>query len=143
MCNNDCLQGCDLAMDMYVLCDALETQILFTIQENHSLHGKYVCQINNFSFAVGKVILVSQIEQLHFFHNLYSSIFCRSFVHKSYMLDSPGGSVQLSSDSQSCPTLCGPMDCRMPGLPVHHQLQELFKLTSIESVMPFNHLIRC
>ena len=31
MCNNDCLQGCDLAMDMYVLRDALETQILFTI----------------------------------------------------------------------------------------------------------------
>ena len=31
MCNNNCLQGCDLAMDMYVLYDALETQILFTI----------------------------------------------------------------------------------------------------------------
>ena len=36
---------------------------------------------------------MSQIEQLHFFHNLYSSIFYRLFVHKSYMLGSPGGSV--------------------------------------------------
>ena len=33
-------------------------------------------------------------------------------------------SVQLSSVAQSCPTLCDPMDCRTPGLPVHHQLPE-------------------
>ena len=26
--------------------------------------------------------------------------------------------------AQSCPTLCDPMDCSMPGLPVHHQLPE-------------------
>ena len=31
-------------------------------------------------------------------------------------------SVQLNSVAQSCPTLCDPMDCSMPGLPVHHQL---------------------
>ena len=30
-----------------------------------------------------------------------------------------------SSVAQSCPTLCNPMDCNMPGLPVHHQLPEL------------------
>ena len=34
-------------------------------------------------------------------------------------------SVQLSSVAQSCLTLCNPMDCSMPGLPVHHQLPEL------------------
>ena len=34
-------------------------------------------------------------------------------------------SIQFSSVTQSCPTLCDPMDCSMPGLPVHHQLQEL------------------
>ena len=33
--------------------------------------------------------------------------------------------VQLSSVTQSCLTLCNPMDCSTPGLPVHHQLQEL------------------
>ena len=33
-------------------------------------------------------------------------------------------SVQLSSVSQSCLTLCSPMDCSMPGLPVYHQLLE-------------------
>ena len=30
-------------------------------------------------------------------------------------------SVQFSSVAQSCPTLCKPMNCSMPGLPVHHQ----------------------
>ena len=34
-------------------------------------------------------------------------------------------SVQFSSVSQSCPTLCDPINCRMPGLPVHRQLLEL------------------
>ena len=33
-------------------------------------------------------------------------------------------SVQFSSVTQSCPTLCYLMDCSMPGLFVHHQLLE-------------------
>ena len=32
--------------------------------------------------------------------------------------------IQFSSVAQSCPTLCDPMDCSTPGLPVHHQLPE-------------------
>ena len=36
-----------------------------------------------------------------------------------------GQSVQFSSVAQSCLTVCDPMDCSMPGLPVHHQLLEL------------------
>ena len=51
-------------------------------------------------------------------------------------------SVQISSVAQSCPTLCNPMNCSTPGLPVHHQLLE-FRLMSIESVMPSSHLILC
>ena len=31
---------------------------------------------------------------------------------------------QFSSVTQSCPTLCDPMNCSMPDLPVHHQLPE-------------------
>ena len=34
---------------------------------------------------------------------------------------------QFSSVAQSCPTLCDPMDCHMPGFPVHHQISELAK----------------
>ena len=36
-----------------------------------------------------------------------------------------GSSVQFSSVAQSCLTLWEPMDCSMPGLPVHHQLSQL------------------
>ena len=32
---------------------------------------------------------------------------------------------QFNSVVQLCPTLCNPMDCSMPGFPVHHQLPEL------------------
>ena len=52
-------------------------------------------------------------------------------------------SVQFRSVAKSCPTLCDPMDCSTPGLPVYHQLLELLKLMSIESVMPSNYLILC
>ena len=31
---------------------------------------------------------------------------------------------QFTSVAQLCPTLCNPMDCSTPGLPVHHQLLE-------------------
>ena len=34
-------------------------------------------------------------------------------------------SVQFTSVTQSCLTLCDPMDCNTPGFPVHHQLLEL------------------
>ena len=53
----------------------------------------------------------------------------------------PQSSVQFSSVTQSCPTLCDPMNRSMPGLPVHHQLRSSLRLTSIKSVMPYSHLI--
>ena len=69
-------------------------------------------------------------------------------LHKGHQLNrekgcwKPGNnailvSVQFSSVAQSCLTLCDPMNCSTPGLPVHHQL----KLMCIESVMPSSHLI--
>ena len=36
-----------------------------------------------------------------------------------------------------------PMDCSTAGLSVHHQLLEFTQISSIESVMPSNHLIIC
>ena len=54
-------------------------------------------------------------------------------------------SVQFSSVAQSCPTLCEPMNCSMPGLPVHHQLPE-FTQTHVHLVgdaISSSHLILC
>ena len=42
-------------------------------------------------------------------------------------------SVQFSSVTQSCPTLCDPMNHSTPGLPVHHQLPE-FTQTHVHRV---------
>ena len=43
------------------------------------------------------------------------------------------GYLQFSSVTQSCPTLCNPMNRSTPGLPVHHQLPE-FTQTYIHRV---------
>ena len=42
-------------------------------------------------------------------------------------------SVQFSSVTQSCPTLCNPMNRSKPGLPVHHRLPE-FTQTHVHQV---------
>ena len=44
-------------------------------------------------------------------------------------------SIQFSSVTQSCLTLCDPTNCSTPGLPIHHQLSE--------STQTHNHLILC
>ena len=58
-------------------------------------------------------------------------------------------SVQFSSVAQSCLALCNPMDCRIPGFPVHHQLPEFTQThaqwchpTISSSVVPFSSCLR-
>ena len=47
-------------------------------------------------------------------------------------------SVQFSSGTQSCPTLCDPMNCSTPGLPVHYQLPEF-----TQTHVPYNFFVFC
>ena len=53
-------------------------------------------------------------------------------------------SDQIRSVAQLCPTLCDPMNCSTPGLPVHHQLPE-FTQTHVHQVgdATSSHLILC
>ena len=53
--------------------------------------------------------------------NLFEHFLLDVFVIYWGIIDS----VQFSSASQLCPTLCDPMNRSTPGLPVHHQLPEL------------------
>ena len=55
----------------------------------------------------------------------------------------------LSSVTQSCLTLCNPMDCSLPGFPVHHQLPEFIQphvhqvsdaIHYLIPVLPFSYL---
>ena len=56
-------------------------------------------------------------------------------------------SVQFISVAQSCPTLCNPINCSMPGLPVHHQLPEFIQTQvhqvcdAIQSLHPLLNLL--
>ena len=51
--------------------------------------------------------------------------------------------VQFSSVTQSCPTLCDPINCSTPGLSVHHQLPE-FTQTHVHRVSDaIHHLTLC
>ena len=58
-------------------------------------------------------------------------------------LNSCISSVQFSSVSQSCPTLCDPMNRSTPGLPVHHQLPEFTQTDIYRVSVPSSHLILC
>ena len=49
---------------------------------------------------------------------------------KTYSVES----VQFSSVARSCPTLCDPMSCSTPGLPVHYQLLE-FTQTHVHRII--------
>ena len=78
------------------------------------------------------------IENISDWHQTYSLI-----VQNLFCFSVRGSSVQFSSVSQSCPTLCDPMNHSMLGLPVHHQLPEFTQTHAHESVMPSSHLILC
>ena len=61
---------------------------------------------------------------------------CRQTLHHLNHQGSPRfqfSSVQFSSVAQSCPTLCDPMNCSTPGLPVYPQLPE-FTQTQVHRV---------
>ena len=51
-----------------------------------------------------------------------ASDFCVLILYPATWLNSL---IQFCSVAQSCLTLCDPMDCSTPGLPVHHQFPEL------------------
>ena len=69
------------------------------------------------------------------------------FVRKACRLMSQHALVvyfhSFISVTQSCPTLCDPMDCSTPGFPVHHQLWELAQ-THVhwvdDAIQPSHHL---
>ena len=65
-------------------------------------------------------------------HMLNSLSFYWQLRGTNHVLDSLL-SINISSVAQSCLTLCDPIDCSMPGLPVHHQLLE-FTQTHVHRV---------
>ena len=50
---------------------------------------------------------------------VYIFLYCILCNHQQVIVD-----IQFSSVTQSCPTLCNPMNRSTPGLPVHYKLLE-------------------
>ena len=77
---------------------------------------------------------------------------CRQILYCPNHQGSPQIHYQFRSVAQLCPTLCNPMNCRMPGFPVHHQLLELTQIhvhlsrwchpTISSSVVPFSSCLQ-
>ena len=89
------------------------------------------------------VLSVSTFRRAELYRNTEksrrSSLLTEAYIIYIYGMDA----FQFSSVAPSCLTLWDPMDCSMPGFPVHHPLPELLKLMSIKLVMPSSHLILC
>ena len=85
----------------------------------HTVHGILQARILEwvtFPFSRGSSHPMNRTQVSHIAGRLFTSWATREAQKLS---------VQFSSVTQSCPTLCNPMDCSMPGFPVHHQLPEL------------------
>ena len=69
----------------------------------------------------------------------------RDWLWENLCLDLSGKArlSSVSSVTQSCPTLCDPMNHSTPGLAVHTNPQSSLRLASIKSVMPSSRLILC
>ena len=85
------------------------------------------------------IVVLGTLKSLLQHHSSKASILRRSaffMVQLSQPYVTTGktiSSVQFSSVTQSCLTLCNPIDCSTPGFPVHHQLSE-FTQTHVHRV---------
>ena len=82
----------------------------------------------------------NNVTFMYMFHcNVYVCLKCVHAYYDAHMIiilncsNHKLHSVQFSSVTQSCPTLCDSMNCSTPGLPVHHKLPE-FTQTHVHQV---------
>ena len=88
----------------------------------------------------GSLAIRFLLASIPFFHLTGLYFFKYKFIYFNwrlitlqYCIGFAISSVQFSSVTQSCPTLCNPMNRSTPGLAVHHQLPE-FTQTHVHRV---------
>ena len=94
--------------------------------------------INNLRYADDTILMAESKYELKSFlmkvKEESEKVGLKLNIQKTKIMSSGSiSSVQFSSVAQLCPTLCDPMNCSTPGLPVHHQLQE-FTQTHVQRV---------
>ena len=97
------------------------------------------CQTINY---IDVIVWITCSDLLSFKNFRLFVFFLLNVMSSLYILDANYISVQFSSVSQWCPSLCNPMNRSTPGLPIINSWSPP-KSMSIESVMPSNHLILC
>ena len=89
--------------------------------------GEVICYLE---FAISLYIALHRVNRQLFPGPLEK---CRLKKKGFWNVTRGEGGVQFSSVTQSCPTLCDPMNHSTPGLPVRHQLPE-FTQTHVHQV---------
>ena len=76
------------------------------------------------SFLASYFLMPQCIKEWKCFQNLILKFWGQNYFSLNNIIQW----IQFSSFDQSCPTLCDPTDCSMPGFPVHHQILELAQI---------------
>ena len=86
------------------------------------------------SFRLKVIIVIIPVGGYHCYSSCWKEAGLRSLIRTTEkfrtMVHTAGGGGKAAgpgcccSVAKSCATLCGPMDCSTPGLPVHHHLPE-------------------
>ena len=107
----------------------IRLQTRFTCFDDMSLNSLLICN------SPAPLSHYSLLEE-----TLLEKTWVSSKIHEEFLMSS----VQFSSVTQSCPTLCDPMNRSTPGLPVHHQFPE-FTQTHVDrvgdAIQPSNPLL--
>ena len=104
----------------------------------HSTRISWLLQLHNISLEIDNIdfqdfflidltilVFINILEATCWFLLKYlTGIYLKLHSIYGYILGESLSSVQFSLVIQLCPTLCNPMDCSTPGLPVYHPLLE-------------------
>ena len=116
---------------------------LLKLTQTHSIES--VMAFNHLILCRSLLLLPSIFPTIRVFSN--KSVLCIrwpkywSFSFSISPSNAYSGKEKESEVAQSCPTLCSPMDCSMPGILSFTISWSLLKFMSIESMMPSTHLI--
>ena len=107
---------------LLTVCCSVSLNCLFSLSLQSWGDFYYFCFQRTNILNLGKIIRIL-IKNVFLSVN-QKLIFKNPIIIKKPWMDLENIMLQFSSATQSCPTLCDPMNRSTPGLPVHHQLPE-------------------
>ena len=111
------------------------------VKEVKSVHSLYFLVAKNLNYVALTTVYLHTYIQTQLYLNVFLDMCVCVYVSAWIQACTYNISVQFSSVSQSCLTLCDPMNCSTPGLPVHHQLLEFTQTYAhrvSDAIQPFH-----